>query len=341
MILIIALIVVVIAAGTIGFLTLSKGGSTPAGAANGTVSFVDGQNSQGRTDSLSIIANGLPAPSSGSNYFAWIVNDQSEHITPLGQLAANGQQFTLNFAGNGSNLLGLGNKLEISSEQGKPTAPTNVVLTGTFPPLAFVHIKHLMFAFPVTPNHIGLLVGVLNQTQVLNEQAVLLQNAVAGHNTVATQCIAQSMVDIIEGHQGQHFQPLGLQCAGQNINITGDGFGLVGPNGFLSLAAAHASLAATQSDSTESIKIHAKHVQICLTNIQGWAANIDQDALGLIAHPDQTSKIQEIVTLSDHAYHGVATNGNEQPQPIPGSGGAQTAYIHGQLMASLTLVAGS
>src|SRR5215831_5053686 len=87
MILIIALIVVVIAAGTIGFLTLSKGGSTPAGAANGTVSFVDGQNSQGRTDSLSIIANGLPAPSSGSNYFAWIVNDQSEHITPLGQLA--------------------------------------------------------------------------------------------------------------------------------------------------------------------------------------------------------------------------------------------------------------
>jgi len=333
--------VVVIAAGTIAYLVLSKGSSTPASAANGTVSFVDSPNSQGHTDALSITVNGLATPSSGSNYYAWIVNDQSEHIMPLGQLTGSGQQFTLNFAGNGTNLLGLGNKLEISMEQGKPSAPTSVVLAGTFPPLAFVHIKHLMFAFPITPNHIGLLVGVLGQSQLLNVQAGLLQNAAAGHNTIATQCIAQSMIDIIEGHQGQHYRPLGPQCTDQNINITGDGFGLVGPNGYLSLAAAHASLAATQSDSTESIKIHARHVEICLTNVQGWAATIDQDALGLIANPGNTSKIQEIVTLSDHIYHGVATNGNEQPQPIPGSGGAQTAYIHGQLMAGLTLTPAS
>jgi flagellar basal body-associated protein FliL len=342
MVLIIALVVVVIAAGTIAFLVLSKGGGgTTANTANGTVSFVDSPNSQGRTDALSITVNALAAPSSGSNYYAWIVNDQSEHITPLGQLTASGQQFTLNYAGNGTNLLGLGNKLEISLEQGKPSAPTSVVLAGTFPPLAFVHIKHILFAFPITPNHIGLLVGVLGQTQLLNTQASLLQNAAAGHNTVATQCIAQSMIDIIEGQQGHHYQPLGPACASQNINITGDGFGLIGPNGFLSLAAAHASLAATQTDSTESIKIHARHVEICLTNIQSWAATIDQDALGLVANPGNTSKIQEIVTLSDHTYHGVAINGNEQPQPIPGSGGAETAYIHGQLMAGLTLTPAS
>jgi hypothetical protein len=305
------------------------------------VSFVDSPNGAGHTDSLSITVNGLATPSSGSNYYAWIVNDVSEQITPLGQLTANGQQFTLNFVGHGTNLLGLGNKLEISLEQGKPSAPTNVVLTGTFPPKAFVHIKHILFQFPITPNHIGLLVGVLGQTQQLNDQAALLQNAVAGHNTIATQCIAQSMIDIIEGQQGQHYQPLGPQCAAENINIAGDGFGLLGSNGYLSLAGAHASLAATQTDSTDSIKIHAKHVEICLANIQGWVTTVDQDAINLLAHPDHTSKVQEMVTLSDHAYHGVATNGNEQPQPITGSGGAITAYIHGQLMAGLILVAGS
>ncbi len=342
LVIIIALVVVVIAAGTIGFLVLSKGGSgNTASAANGTVSFADSSTSAGHTDSLSITVNGLAAPSSGSHYYAWIVNDASEQITPLGQLTANGQQFTLNHTGNGTNLLGLGNKLEVSLDQGKPSAPTMVVLTGVFPPKAFVHIKHILFQFPITPNHIGLLVGVLNQTQQLNNQAALLQNAVTGHNALATQCIAQSMIDIIEGQHGQHYQPLGPQCVGQNINIAGDGFGLLGSNGYLSLASAHASLAATQSDSTPSIKVHAGHVEICLTNIQGWVTTVGQDALDLLAHPDHTSKVQEMVTLSDHAYHGVATNGNEQPQPIAGSGGAITAYIHGQLMAGLILTAGS
>lgn len=340
-----ALIVLVIAGGTLA-LVLRNNGNTNGGSAGvggvatGLVRFVDSQNSQGRTDSLSLNISGLAAPPAGSQYYAWFVNDQ-EQIVKLGQLTPSSQGFSLNFAGHGTNLLSLGNKLEITMEQGTPNAPTgNVVLTATFPPKAVIHIRHLLLAFPITPNHIGLLVGVLGQAQQLNAQAQLLQNAEASHNTFTIQCVAQSMIDIIEGAHGHHYQPLSQVCASLNLNIVGDGFGLLGPNGYLALAAAHASLAATQSDSTSLIRVHAGHVEICITNIQGWVTTVDNDAIDLLAHPDHTFKVQEMMTLSDHAYHGVDTNGDEQIDPVPGEGGAITAYIHGQLMATLTLAPG-
>ncbi len=341
-----ALIVLVIAGGTIALVLKNNGNTNGGGAgvggvATGLVRFVDSQNSQGHTDSLSLNISSLAALPAGSQYYAWFVNEQNEQITKLGPLSASGQNFSLNYAGNGTNLLTLGNTLEITLEQGKPNAPTGkVVLAANFPPKAVVHIRHLLLAFPITPNHIGLLVGVLGQTQELNAQAQLLQNAIASHNAFTIQCVAQSMIDIIEGTQGHHYRPLSLGCFSQNVNIAGDGFGLLGPNGYLALASAHASLAATQSDSTPLIRTHAGHVEICITNIQGWVTTVDNDAIDLLAHPDHTFKVQEIVTLSDHTYHGVALNGDEQILPIPGGGGAITAYLHGQLMATMTLAPG-
>jgi len=337
-----ALILLVVAGGTIGILSFLKGGNASVSGATGLVRFLDSQNSQGHTDALQININGLPTPPSGSQYDAWLVNDLSERIVSLGTLAANGQSFTLNHAGNGTNLLGLGNKLEITLEQGAVNSPTGkVVLVGIFPPKAFVHIRHLLFSFPITPGKIGLLVGLQNQAQLLNAQAQVLQSVVASHNTVGTQCVAQNMIDIMEGRHGAHYRPLPASCALQNVTEVGDGFGILGGNGYLVLAAAHASLAATQPDATDNIRLHAGHVEIAVTNIKGWLTTVDQDVLNLLAHPTDTAKVQEIVTLADHAYNGVDTNGDEHVDPVPGEAGAQTAYQHGQLMAILPLIPGN
>ncbi len=76
---------------------------------------------------------------------------------------------------------------------------------------------------------------------------------------------------------------------------------------------------------------------ICLENVKGWITTIDQDALALLNNPTNTAKVQEIVTLANHALNGVDINGDEKVDPIPGEGGATTAYFHGQLMATLAL----
>src|SRR5215831_5084846 len=58
--LIIALALLVVAGGTLGVLSLLKGGSGPASNATGLVKFLDSTNSQGNTNALQININGLP-----------------------------------------------------------------------------------------------------------------------------------------------------------------------------------------------------------------------------------------------------------------------------------------
>ncbi|MGH2515659.1 MAG: serine/threonine protein kinase, partial [Ktedonobacterales bacterium] len=334
--------------------SLIRGGAVAAAA--GVVTFVDRPNSPpGHTDALQITLHNLPAPSAGAHYDAWLVDQQSEHIIPLGAVTATNsasQTYTLSFpqgAGTGTpgaNLLGLGGKIEVTLEQGTVTAPVgHVVLTGIFPPQAFVHIQHLLVSFPTTPGKIGLLVGVLNQAQELDAQASALQNAATAGKPATMQCIAQSMLDIIEGAQGVHYRPLSPSCAALNVTLTGDGFGLLGTtsstsiSGYLDDTSDHASLAATQPDATDGIRLHASHVEIAMTNIKGWVTQADQDALQILVSPTDAAALSGLVLACDDAYHGRSTNPDQTVNPVPGEAGAQTAYEHGQFMATLTLVA--
>jgi hypothetical protein len=184
-------------------------------------------------------------------------------------------------------------------------------------------------------------VGLVDQTQRLSSASQLLQSIAGSGNTAALQCAAQSIIDIVQGTRGSQYQPLANQCASQNITEVGDGYGLLGTGGYIANGEAHASLAATQSDTTANIRLHAGHVAICLENVKGWVTTIDQDALALLNNPTNTAKVQEIVTLANHALNGVDINGDEKVDPIPGEGGAATAYFHGQLMATLALAPGS
>jgi hypothetical protein len=339
----VVLLLIVVASGTFVLLNRKNplappNGNGGTGNVSGTVSFSDSQN--GHTNALKIIINGLNAPPAGSHYDAWLQNTETESALPLGHLTAqSGQTFTLTFSGN-RNLLGQGNKIIVTQEQGNVSLPTGtVVLSGTFPPQAFVHIKHLLFSFFDTPRQIGLLVGLLSQSQQLDAQALLLKNAATTHNTFAVECAAQSINNIIEGVHGPHFQPLPAACANLvNITDTSDGYGL---NTYVANARQHASLAATQTDSTANIKQHAQHVIIATDDIKGWLATIDRDVEGLLANRGNGGNIQEIVSLSDRVLHGIDLDNDEQVDPVPGEAGAVTAYNHGQFMAILPLTPAS
>jgi len=307
--------------------------------------FLDAQDgSPGHSDALTITANNLNAPSSGHEYVAWLIDDSTEEIVRLGVLSGRNETYALKYNGKvdpgqaGPNLLASGTGIEITLEQAGSKVPQGgVVLRGTFPPQAFVHIQHLLVHFPTTPQNKGVLVGVLEQTRLLNMQAAVLQYLAASGNSVAVQCMTQNIIDLVEGAKGASYRPLASTCAIHNVTATGDGFGLLG-KGYLNLSAAHASLAISQPDATSAMRLHAGLMSIALSNITGWVSTIDRDALHLLSDPTDTASIQEIVTLADAAYHGVDINGDGLVDPVAGEAGAVTAYLQGQLMAALPLL---
>jgi hypothetical protein len=338
-------LVILLVVGTALGLAAANGRLTGASSATGQILFSDNPaGPPGYSDAFTITIRGVAVPQNGTHYQAWIVDSATEGITPLGTLALKGDAYVLTSNGNGANgqpgtsLLTHGDTIKVTQEQGTVKLPVGTtVLTGTFPPQAMAHVRHLLISYPTTPGQIGLVVGILMQTKLAAAQALLLQSLAPGKDLTATACAGQSIVDILEGAHGAHYKELGASCAARNLTAAGDGFGVLGASGYLATAAEHASNAAIASDATAYIRTHASHVEIATTNLAGWLATVDRDAVALAADPTQTSAVAEIISLTDRAYHGIDINGDEQVDPVIGEAGAVTAYAHAQLMASLTL----
>jgi serine/threonine protein kinase len=309
----------------------------------GQVVFFSNQNDvAGQTNALRINIQHLAAPPAGDVYQGWIINDQSEQVTNLGRLTAHDQSWSLSYSSASSNLLEIGDKLEVTQEQGVVTAPAGpIILTGIFPVRAIQHVQHLLVSYPETPGKVGLLMGLLSQTRLLNLQAAVLQSVPASRNTLALSCVAQSMLDIIGGKHGAHYHPLTAACGGQNVSTIGDGFGLLGTAGYMASAEEHASLALSQKDATSSMHQHAALMDTAITNIDGWVTTIEGDLLQLQTHPGDLAPVQRIALLADDVYHGVDANGDGQIEAVAGEAGALTAYQQGQLMATLALKPGA
>lgn len=341
----IAVIVVLSTGGLFWFLTAYQSSATAVGP-RGQVSFLNSQNNAtGITDALKITATGVSNPPDGSVYDAWLIDSAKEQILPLGSLSkSDATTFALTYPNTSSqpqtNLVGAGNKVEVTQEQGDVAEPSGpVVLSATFPPFAFIHIRHLLFQFPTTPGNIGLLSGLLRETQKVNDLSRLLQNSAVSSNEGAVVCLAQALVNVIEGKNGQDFSSSADSCKGVvGNNEIGDGFGILGNGGYITMAATHAALAASQSDTTDNIRLRAKDVENSTASIKAVITQINTDALQLVANPTLVaSLIPQIVALSDHAYHGFDQNGDGKIDPVVGEAGAVTAYTSGQLMATLTL----
>src|SRR3989440_2807437 len=167
----------VIIGGAIGVMLLVQK-SAAVSSASGQVTFFANQNDPGRqTNSINIDIQHLQPPPAGYNYDAWIINDQTEAVTGLASLTGKNQSWSVTYSATSSNLLGVGDKLEITQEQGVVNAPAGkVILVGTFPDKAFQHIEHLLVGYPETPGRIGMLTGVLQQIHLLDVQAAVLQS---------------------------------------------------------------------------------------------------------------------------------------------------------------------
>jgi len=319
--------------------------SAASQGATGVVHFLDVQG--GHSNGLNISVNGLSAPRSGFHYAAWLVDDQKEQFVPLGQLVAQQKNYILQYQGNATNLLGAGNRLEITSESTPSQVPLGkVALSGKFPPDTFVHLRHLMLSFPGTPGQIGLLVGASEQSLLLDKQGHQLSSA--DPTTIA--CLAQNMLDILDGKQGAHYQALSTAC--QQLGITsGDGFGLLpAPNasgtgyqdtGYLEVASAHAELAIQQPDATPEEQSHAQLIVTALSNGRASMTALESDLQTLIKHPSDSANVTAVMALADKVYYGAG--GPANPLPVTAAnaknGGIAFAYAAGQLAPHLPLVA--
>ena len=325
------------------FSTFLSPGSTAATAV-GLLRFQDGT---APADQVTLSTSGMQPPPQGSQYEAWLIQDDGEQPISIGVIAFDQQNngFLASVDGQGQNLIGKYRTLEITREPNpdpSPNSSNEVAFSVSLPPEGLKHVRHLLFSFDATPEKIGFIRGLEADTILLNESAQQMLTSFEAGDEAGIRSQAERMLNLIVGSQSENHKDWN---ADGNVDDPGDGYGLLlnGENqGYIQGTSIHADLSLNSPDATQNMLIHGKHVKDCAANLDVWTPQMRDQLTAILAIPFGSAElegmIREAVALADKIRNGIDINGNENVEPIPGEGGTVTAYEHAYYMADMVIV---
>jgi serine/threonine protein kinase len=308
----------------------------------GILSFQDGA---ALLDQVTFTALNVPQPPEGTQYEAWLMDDNGRQPLKFGVLRiepdGNG---TVNFIDpQDRNLLALYSKMEVTMEprpDPNPNPSAQVVYAGSLPPGGLFFVRHLLVSDPEAPNGIALIEGLLTDATLVDDAAHQMLAAYQTGNQAATRRQAEAILNLLVGSQSPDHRDWN---ADGRITDPGDGYGMLtnGQNlGYIQAAFAQADFAATSANATAEMKVHGAQVKICLQNLDQWAPplrDLMKQILQSQAGTDTGADVRQAVILADIILAGTDLNDNKKIEPIPGEGGVQTAYQDAYFMADIVI----
>jgi serine/threonine protein kinase len=306
------------------------------------------QDGTAKLDEVTISAT-LAELAQGTQYEAWLISDSGEERISLGVLTQDASgQFTLNYANpQGRNLLDGFGHMEITVEPNPDDSPNpsgDVAYSSAIPMGSLIHIRHLLVRMEDNPNHIGMVVGLVNDATLVNQAAKGMLADYTSGNTGSMRANAEEIANVIVGKQNSDMYK--DWDSNGKINDPSDGYGILlngNQAGYVGGVIDHAELAAKASDSTAEIRMHKDHVIVCAKNVEDWATQLRDIAIRIAqSKPGDNveADVRSAAILADHILNGIDINGNEAVEPIPGEGGALTAYEHAAYMSDMPILAG-
>jgi anti-sigma-K factor RskA len=288
----------------------------------------------------------MPLPPEGSQYEAWLIEDDGEGRISIGMIKFDqNSKGSLTFVDSeGRNLLGTYSALEITVEPDpdpNPNSSNNIAFSARLPEGGLTHVRHLLYSFGATPNQIGFIRGLDADTNLLTKLAAQVLASFQSGDEGDVLLQAENMLNIIVGSQSEDHKDWN---GDGEIDDPGDGYGLLlnGSNlGYIQGTFTHADLALTSPDATENMLTHGEHVKISANNVSDWTAELRAQLIDILQNPtgsDREGAIRQAVATANQIRAGVDLNGNESIEPIPGEGGALTAYEHAYYMADMLIL---
>jgi serine/threonine protein kinase len=293
-------------------------------------------------DRAVLTVTGLPQPPEGQQYEAWLLGQEARRGMGPIDLQADGSG-QMSFTSD-ENLLTLYDRFEITLEpqDSNPVATGDTVYSGVIPAGPLVHIKHLLVSFHNTPDHIGLVTGLMNQTEQIEVIAADMQAAFDDQDLAEIKRQAEGLINLIEGSEGEHFGD--LDGDGDITNL-GDGYGLLPSadnSGYIQTAIEHANYAATTEGATDIVIQNAERMEAAAQNLGGWAAQLREIAVIILANDNLASisaPLQELNDVAALLMNGDDFNGSGSIEP--GEGGVKAVLDYALRMVDMPVTEGT
>lgn len=315
-------------------------------AANDSIGLLRFQDGTAPADQVTITTASMPLPPQGSQYEAWLIADDNEQRIALGTIQFDpDKKGSLTFVDSqGRNLLGEYHGLEITIEpnpDNNPNPSNEIAYSVTLPASGLIHVRHLLFSFGATPHQTGFIRGLDADTKLVSDLAQQMLNAFEAGDENGVRAQAEAMLNVIVGSKSEDYKDWDNNGT---LADPGDGYGLLlnAENlGYVQGTYAHADLALTSTNATQNMLVHGEHVKIAGTNVGNRAAELRTKLTTILASPtisETEGLIRDAVALANQMQNGIDLNGNENIEPIPGEGGAKTAYEHAYYMADMLIL---
>jgi eukaryotic-like serine/threonine-protein kinase len=324
--------------------TAESNAGIPAGTGD-PVGVLRFQDSTASADTVTISTDSLPPPPEGNQYEAWLIEDDGEHIFSIGILSVDQENKSLltYVDDEGQNLLGRYSAMEITVEpnDSNPNSSNDVVYSVRLPADGVIHVRHLLVSFGATPGKVGFIHGLDAQTTLLTESANQLLTAFESGNEAEVSLQAEHMLNLIVGSLSTDYKDWN---GNGTVEDLGDGYGLLQNDenlGYIQGTFSHADLALTSPNATQNMITHGDHVKACANNISNWTAQLSTQLMDIVtnpSNPDREGVIRQAVAMANQIRVGLDVDGNERVEPIPGEGGALTAYEHSYYMADMLIL---
>ncbi len=318
----------------------------------GRVLFLD---SYWVTDKTTITITDLPQPKPGSHYEVWLLAQGGEIRRNIGAVTVNeSAQGMLSFTDpDRKNILSMFDEIEVTLEADNDPNPNEssneIAASSVFPPLALVHVRHILVAFQTAPNATALIQGLWYTSESLYTSTDELNAAFSKGDEELVRLKTEEIINQIAGNantsQYKDWNEDGT------VNDPSDRFGLLHngdpgytDQGYIAQTISHANFAAQAVDATENIKISSAQIVTCGENMTGWSEQLLEKALQLQEMPfgaEMEPLIKEMTALSIQIISGIDSNGNELIEPTVGEGGTDTAYEYAYYMAEMPLLPGA
>lgn len=310
----------------------------------GLLRFQDGN---AIADQITVSAN-LDNPPEGTQYEVWLIENSGEQSRSIGVLKKDESgTYNLTFVDPQSrNLLADYDHMEITVEPNPDNSPNpseQIAYSSGIPRQAVAHIRHLMVSTEESPDQIGMIDGMLTNATLISQSAETMLAAYETGNIKDVRSNAEAIVNLIIGNQDASHVDWDSDGI---INNPGDGYGMLlngEQAGYIEGVHHHSSYSADTEDSTPNIRLHDGHVEISIQNIEKWSIELRDTARRILQTPEGANieaDIRIAATLADQILNGLDIDGNESVDPIPGEGGAKTAYQHAYYMADMPILPG-
>ncbi|HEU0293396.1 MAG TPA: protein kinase [Anaerolineales bacterium] len=323
------------------------GGETPQAVAPGgqSIGLLRFQDATAHADQVTLTTSAMPLPPEGSQYEAWLIQDDNEQRVSIGIIQFdNSNKGSLTYVDSqGANLISLYHALEITIEpdpDSNPIPSNDIAFAAVLPRSGYSHVRHLLASFSGNPNGIGFVHGLDAETKSINDSAEAMLTAFEADDEATVRLHAEQMLNMIVGNQSPDHKDWN---GDGTVDNPSDGFGLLlnGDNeGYIQGTFTHANLSGTSDDATENMLIHGEHVKIAAQNVSEWTPLLRDTLTGIFqtqAGSDIEGMVRQAVALANQIRNGIDLNGNENIEPIAGEGGAVTAYQHAYYMADILL----